>query len=57
MTEGETEGEREIKTKLKEYKEHLSFAAFPVLFPSEYFVNKLNPAPDYKLLDVMRICF
>ncbi len=48
MTEGETEGEREMKTKLKEDKEHLSFAAFPVLFPSEYFVNKLNPALDYK---------
>ena len=52
VTEGETEGEREMKTKPKEDKEHLSFAAFPVLFPSEYFVNKLNPAPDCKLLDV-----
>lgn len=55
MTEGETEGEREMKTKLKEDKEHLSFAAFPL--PSEYFGNKLNPALDYKLLDVMWISF
>lgn len=57
VTKRETEGEREMKTKLKEDKEYLSFAAFPVLFPSEYFVNKLNPAPDNKLLDVMWICF
>lgn len=56
MTEGETEGEREMKTKLKEDKERLSFAAFPLLFPSEYFVNKLNPVLDYKLLEVMWIC-
>lgn len=55
MTEGETEGEREMKTKLKEDKEHLSFAAFPLRFPSEYFGNKLNPVLDYKLLDVMWI--
>lgn len=48
VTEGETEGEREMKTKPKGDKEHLSFAAFPVMFPSEYFVNKLNPALDYK---------
>lgn len=54
MTEGETEGEREMKTKLKADKEHLSVT---VLFPSEYFVNKLNPVLDYKLLDVMWICF
>lgn len=54
-----TEGEREMKTKLREDKEHLFFAAFPVLFPSEYFVNKLNlkPAPDYQLIDVLWICF
>lgn len=55
MTEGETEGEREMKTKLKEDKEHLSSAVFPVLFPSEYFGNKFNPVLDYKLLDVMWI--
>lgn len=55
VTEGETEGEREMKTKLKEDKEHLSFAAFPLLFPSQYFGNKLNPVLDYKLLDVMWI--
>lgn len=54
VTEGETEGEREMKTKLKADKEHLSVT---VLFPSEYFVNKLNPVLGCKLLDVMWICF
>lgn len=29
----------------------------PVLFPSEYFGNNLNPVLDYKLLEVMRILF
>lgn len=37
MTEGETEGEREMKTKLKEDKEHLSLAVFPLLFPVRIF--------------------
>lgn len=44
-----------MKTELKEDKEHLSFEAFPL--PSEYFDNKLNPVLDYKLLDVMWVCF
>lgn len=37
MTEGETEGEREMKTKLKEDKEHLSFAPFPSAVPLRIF--------------------
>lgn len=57
MTKGQTEGEREVKTKLKGDKEHLSFPAFPAMFPSEYFVNKFNPAHDYKQIGVMWICF
>lgn len=45
-----------MKTKLKEDKGRLSSPSFPTAaFPSVYFVNKLNPAPEYKLLDVMWI--
>lgn len=59
VTEGETEGERGMDAKLKEDKECLSTPSSPqpVLFPSEYFGNNLNPVLDYKLLEVMRILF
>lgn len=51
--ERETEGEKQIKTKSEEDKEHLSPAAFPLPFLSEYFLNKLNPALDYKSLGLL----
>lgn len=63
VTERETEGERGKNTKLKEDKDCLSTrlppspSPQPVLFPSEYFGNNLNPVPDYKLLEVMQILF
>lgn len=43
MTKGQSEGEGEVKTNLNGDKGAFVLAAFPVMFPSEYFVNKRNP--------------
>lgn len=50
------ESEREMKTKRRQRA--FVFCCLPELSsPPEYFVNKLNPAPDHKSFHVMWICF
>lgn len=56
MTEGETEDEVEMKTKLKQDKEAFVFRSLPIAVSSKYFVNKSNPVPDYEFLNVMWLC-
>lgn len=64
VTEGETEGERERQRdreremKTKRRQRAFVFCSLPELCaPPEYFVNKLNPAPDHISFYVMWIWF